>query len=119
MSFPVGDQLVGLVVLADDDHPWFPDGCFLGLEVDEGEDDQEVAHAALVRGRSVQGDLPGSLWRGDAVGLEPFPVGDVSDENLLVMQESGLLHEGAVDGKAARIIGGYSRNGRPVKLGFQ
>ena len=53
---------MGLVVLADDDHPRFPDGCFLGLEVDEGEDDQEVAHAALVRGRSVQGDLPGSLW---------------------------------------------------------
>ena len=103
------DVFEGFVIFAYQDQAGFPDGRFLRVKVDEGQDYQQVSDFSLVSGCAIQGNLPGTLGRGDTVGLKPFAVGNVSDKYLLMMKEARFPHEGAINGQAPRIIRRDSR----------
>ena len=98
------DVFEGFVLFAYQDQAGFPDGRFLRVKVDEGQDYQQVSDFSLVSGRTVQANFSGTLGCGDTIGLKPFTVGNVSDKYLLMMKEACFPHEGAINGQAPRII---------------
>ena len=103
------DVFEGFVFFADQNQAGFPNGRFLRIKMDEGEDYQQVSDFPLVSGRAIQGNLSGALGCGYAIGLKPFAVGNVPDKYLLVMEKAGFAHEGAINGQAPRIIWRDSR----------
>ena len=79
-------------------------GGFFGVDQAKGHDDDEVAGLGQVCGGAHDTDAAGVGGCRDDIGFVPGAVGDVGDEDFLVGDEAGGLHEGAIDAEAAFVV---------------
>jgi len=85
----------------------------------ERHDGNQVARFAEVGGGAVQADRLGSGRRGDGVGLEPFAVVEVADQDPFVLLESDGGHEFGIDGQTAFIVEAAVGHLGPMDLGLE
>ena len=68
------------------------------------DDDDNVADHCFTGGRTVQTDLSGAALALDHVRIESLAVVDVQNVNILVLDQSGGIHQVFIDGDAANIV---------------
>ena len=90
----VGD---GVVVLVENDDVGLVGCSLFGGQVAEGKDNQSIPFGTFVCGGTIETHNPAVCWCRDDVRLKALSVGQVGNENFFMWEDSGGVHQGAVN----------------------